>query len=157
MDRIYYQDPDVWVTAKRIEVDGRGYALAELSRVWYRQGERSWRAVAGRGALGMAMLFPLVLAAIGVLVALSVEASRTTTLIVVCAAVLVGFLAGPLADVLLEFLDRSYARGSRQVEIWALWRGSPVLLLRTGDRLRFGKVYRALQRALESRPAAGRR
>jgi hypothetical protein len=75
---------------------------------------------------------------------------------VIAGAVLVGFLAGPLADVLLERMDRSYARGSRQVEIWALWRGRRVLLLRTGDQLRFGKIYRALQRAMES-PAPVRR
>lgn len=157
MDRIYYRDPVVRVTAERIEVDGRGYPLAELARVWHHRGGRSWRAVAGRGAIGVAMLLPIALAVIGVLIALSIEASRTITLALVLGAVVVGLLAGPLADVLLEQLDRSYARGARQVEIWALWRGSPVLLLRTADQLRFGKIYRALQRALETRPATGGR
>ena len=150
MDRTLYRDPDVRVTSQLIEVDGRRYALAELARVWHRRGERSWRALAGRGALGLAMLVPIGLGLIGVAVALSIDASPTITVALVLGAVLVGFLAGPLADVLLEHLDRSYARGAREIEIWALWRGHQVLLLRTGDQLRFGKIYRALQRALES-------
>jgi hypothetical protein len=149
MDRTFYRDQEVRVTSDAIQVDGRAYPLAELVRVWHRRGERSWRAVAGRGAIGVAMLVPLVLAAIGIAVAVTLDASTTTTVAVVAGAVLVGLLAGPLADVLLEHMDRSYAQGSREIEIWALWRGSPVLLLRTGDRLRFGKIYRALQRALE--------
>jgi hypothetical protein len=150
MDRTLYRDPDVRVTSRLIEVDGRRYALADLARVWHRRGERSWRALAGRGALGLAMLVPIALGLIGVAVALSIDASATTTVAMVLGAVLVGFLAGPLADVLLEHLDRSYARGSREIEIWAVWRGREVLLLRTGDQLRFGKIYRALQRAMEA-------
>jgi hypothetical protein len=147
--RTLYQDPTVQVTSEVIVVDGRAYALADLARVWHRRGQRSWRAVAGRGALGLAMLVPVGLGLIGVLVALSMKASPAMTVAMVLGAVLIGFLAGPLADVLLEYLDRSYTRGSRQMEIWALWRGRQVLLLRTADQLRFGKIYRALQRVLE--------
>ncbi|GAB3955283.1 hypothetical protein GCM10027614_64080 [Micromonospora vulcania] len=82
------------------------------------------------------------------------------TIAIVGASVLVGLAVGPVADFLFEHLDRSYAKGSRQLEIWARWRGQPVRLLRTGDALRFGQIYRALQRAVEhSNPArpAGRR
>lgn len=150
MDRIFYRDPAVRVTSAAIEVDGRAYPLAELARVWHRRGQRSWRAVAGRGALGLAMLLPIGAGLIGVVVALSVGASPITTVALVLGAALIGLLAGPLADVLLEHMDRSYARGDREIEIWAMRRGSPVLLLRTGDQLRFGKIYRALQRALET-------
>jgi hypothetical protein len=156
MDRTLYRDRSVQVTPEVIRVDGRAYPLAELARVWHRRGHRSWRAVAGRGALGLAMLVPLALAGLGIAVALWLDLSRTVTVAVIAGAVLVGFLAGPLADVLLEHMDRSYSRGSRQLEIWGVWRGSPVLLLRTGDQLRFGKIYRALQRAMES-PSLARR
>jgi len=156
MDRMLYRDAGVRVTSELIEVDGRRYPLPELARVWHRRGARSWRALAGRGALGLAMLVPIGLGLIGVAVALSIDASPATTVAMVLGAVLVGFLAGPLADVLLEHMDRSYARGSREIEIWALWRGQPVLLLRTGDQLRFGKIYRALQRALEVPAPAAR-
>jgi hypothetical protein len=36
-------------------------------------------------------------------------------------------------------------------EIWARCRGTEVMLVRTDDRTRFGRIYRALQRALEQR------
>jgi hypothetical protein len=156
MDRILYRDQAVQVTSDVIQVDGQAYPLAELTQVWHHRGGRSWRAVAGRGALGVAMLIPLALAAVGLGVALSLDLSSTMTIALVSAAVLVGLLVGPLTDVLLEHLDRSYSRGSRQVEIWAWWRGGPVLLLRTTDQLRFGKIYRALQRALEAPQPAHR-
>lgn len=152
MDRIFYQDPAVRITSRRIEVDGRGYPLHELRRVWHSSGARSWLTVAGRSSLALAIITPVALAAVGVAFALSVDAPVTTTLALVLGAVLVGLLAGPLADVLLERVDRSYARGGRQIEIWALWRDTPVLLVRTGDRLRFGRIYRALERALEAPP-----
>ena len=61
----------------------------------------------------------------------------------------IGLAAAPLADVLLEFVDRSYDRGSRRREIWARVRGSDVLLLDTDNAQRFGQIYRALQRALD--------
>ena len=54
-------------------------------------------------------------------------------------------------------MDRSYARGSRQLEIWARWRGREVRLLSTRDALRFGQIYRALQRAMENDRTAARR
>ena len=151
----YYRDAAVLVTSDAIEVDGRSYPLADLVRVWHSRGRRSWRALAGRGALGAAMLVPLALAGIGVAIALSLDASTSTTVALVAGAILVGLGVGPLADFLLEHMDRSYARGAHAHEIWADWRGTPVLLLQTRDALRFGKIYRALQRAIErAQPAA---
>jgi len=50
---------------------------------------------------------------------------------------------------LLDRVDRSYDRGSRPREIWGRTRHGDVLLLRTTDAARFGRIYRALQRALE--------
>src|SRR5687767_7680687 len=104
----YYRDPDVQVTSESISVRGQTYPLAELARVWHQRGARSWRAVAGRGALGVAMLIPLGLAAIGVAVATTLNASPTTTLTLVGAALLVGLAVGPVADFILEHMDRSY-------------------------------------------------
>lgn len=153
---IYYQDPSVQVTSGAVQVDGRHYPLAELTRVWHRRGARSWRTVAGRGALGIALLVPLVFAAVGLVIALRVDVSAGGRVALVLAACVVGLLAAPLADVLLERVDRSYARGTHTYEIWATWRGSPVLLLRTGDALRFGQIYRAVQRAAERSPSARR-
>lgn len=145
----YYGDGSVRITSDAIQVDGRTYPLRELDQVWHARGRRSWRRLAGRGALGAAMVGPLVAAAIGILIAVLLRASTTVTIAIVGVSCLVGFSAGPLADALLERMDRSYARGDRTMEIWATWRGQPVLLVQTDDALRFGRIYRALQRALE--------
>jgi hypothetical protein len=145
----YYRDKTVSVTSAGVQVGGRAYRLGEFVRVWHRRGRRSWSSVAGRGALGLAMIIPVLAGALGILVALSIDASAATTIALLGGGILVGLAALPLADVLLEVMDRSYARGSRSLEIWADVRGAPVLLVQTDDALRFGQIYRALQRALE--------
>jgi hypothetical protein len=145
----YYRDPDVLVTSAGVRLGGREYRLSDLAQVWHRQGRRSWSAVAGRGVLGVAMILPLVIGAVGVLVALVINASTATTVALIGGGILVGLAAAPLSDVLLEFVDRSYDKGSRRREIWARIRGSEVLLLDTDNAQRFGQVYRALQRALD--------
>ncbi|WP_433537359.1 DUF6232 family protein [Micromonospora sp. CA-249363] len=156
----FYDDRSVRVTSSAVQVDGRTYPLTEITMVWHRRGSRSWRVLAGRGAIGAALAGPLVAAVIGIGVAVWLHRSPTVTIAIVGASVLVGLAVGPVADFLFEHLDRSYARGSRQLEIWARWRGQPVRLLRTGDALRFGQIYRAVQRAMEAtqpaRPAARR-
>ncbi|MGC4855882.1 DUF6232 family protein [Micromonospora sp. DT4] len=156
----FYDDRSVRVTSTAVQVDGRSYSLAEITVVWHRRGTRSWRVLAGRGAIAAALAGPLVAAVLGIGVAIWLHRSPTVTIAVVGASVLVGLAVGPVADFLFEHLDRSYARGSRQLEIWARWRGQPVRLLRTGDALRFGQIYRAVQRAMEHtqpvRPATRR-
>ncbi|MEV1014038.1 MULTISPECIES: DUF6232 family protein [unclassified Micromonospora] len=156
----FYDDRSVRVTSTAVQVDGRSYPLAEITMVWHRRGSRSWRVLAGRGAIGAALAGPLVAAVIGIGVAVWLHRSPTVTIAIVGASVLVGLAVGPVADFLFEHLDRSYARGSRQLEIWARWRGQPVRLLHTRDALRFGQIYRAVQRAMEAsqpvRPAARR-
>ncbi|MBM0234188.1 hypothetical protein JNW91_21480 [Micromonospora sp. STR1_7] len=150
----YYHDRSVQVTSTAVRVDGRSYPLAEITMIWHRRGTRSWRVLVGRGAIGAALAGPLIAAVLGVAVAVWLHRSPTVTIAIVGASVLVGLAVGPVADSLFEHLDRSYARGSRQLEIWARWRGQPVRLLRTGDALRFGQIYRAVQRAVEhSQPA----
>jgi uncharacterized protein DUF6232 len=154
----YYDDRTVRVTSDAIRVAGRSYPLRTLARVWHRRGTRSWSAVAGRGALGFAMLGPLVAAAIGIVVAISLDASKAVTVGLVGGSILVGLAVGPVADVLLERMDRSYARGAHALEIWAQVGGRPTMLLQTPDALRFGQIYRALQRAMEgAAPAPGAR
>jgi hypothetical protein len=155
----YYDDRTVRVTSDAIRVGGRTYPLRGLSRVWHRRGRRSWRSLAGRSALGAALIGPIVAAVLGIVIALRINASTSTTVALVGIACLVGLAAGPIADLLLERMDRSYARGTRDLEIWADFGGRPVLLMHTSDALRFGQIYRALQRAVEGgqrvRPSPG--
>jgi hypothetical protein len=152
----YYDDGWVRITSDALQVDGYAYPLRALRRVWHQRGRRSWRRVAGRGVLGGALLVPVVAAFIGLVVALQIDASATVLVALVGGSCLAGFAAVPLADVLLEHMDRSYARGSRELQVWAEIQHRTVLLLRTDDAQRFGQIYRALQRALEG-PAAPRR
>jgi hypothetical protein len=146
----YYRDRDVLVTSTGVRMGGRDYRLGDLRQVWHRRGRRSWTRMAGRGALALAILSPIAIGLIGIGVAVLIHASTGTTVALVGGGILVGLAAAPLADFLLEHVDRSYDRGSRCLEIWARIRGGDVLLLRTDDAQRFGQIYRALQRALDS-------
>lgn len=145
----YYDDRSVRVTSAEIRVDGQGYRLADCTHIWHRRGRRRWRVLARRYALGIGLAVPLVGAVLGVLTVRRLHSSSSVTVAIVGASVLAVLTIGPLADVLLEHLDRSYARGSRRWEIWAHCQGQPVRLLHTDDALRFGQIYRALQRAME--------
>ena len=150
----YYRDPEVWITSGGVRMSGRDLRLDDLLQVWHTRGRRSWGTIAGRGAVGLAILTPVVVGLLGIAVALVIDASTTLTIALVGGGILIGLAAAPLADVLLEHIDRSYDRGSRVREIWARTPGGDLLLLSTADAARFGRIYRALQRALEP---AGRR
>ncbi|GAA2612190.1 DUF6232 family protein [Paractinoplanes durhamensis] len=149
----YYRDSDVVITSTGVRMDGQKFALAELRQVWHRRGRRSWGTIAGRGAIGVAMVLPILVGALGVGVALVIDASTALTIGLIGGGILVGLAAAPLADLLLEHVDRSYDRGSRELEIWARTRAGDVRLLHTKDASRFGRIYRALQRALEPQGA----
>jgi hypothetical protein len=145
----YYRDPEVLITSSGIWMNGREFRLPELIQVWYTKGARSWGVIAWRGALGLAVLLPLLVGALAVLVALLLDVSLGTTLAMVVGGILVGLAVVPVADLILESVDRSYDRGTRTLEIWGRVRGGDVLLMRTDNAQRFGRIYRALQRALE--------
>jgi hypothetical protein len=145
----YYRDGDVVITSSGVRMNGHELRLDALWQVWHKQGRRSWGKIAGRGALGIAVFIPVLIGVLGILVAFLIDASRSVTIALVGGGVLIGLAAAPLADVLLEFVDRSYDRGSRIREIWARTPAGDVLLLSTADSARFGRIYRALQRALE--------
>jgi hypothetical protein len=49
----------------------------------------------------------------------------------------------------ITLIERSYEKGGAEHQIWARHFDADVLLFATRDKLRFGKVYRALQRAIE--------
>jgi hypothetical protein len=148
----YYRDREVLVTSSGIRIGGRDYRLHDFAQVWHQRGRRTWHAAAGRGMLGLVMLVPIAVGVLGIAIALVLHASAATTLVLAGGGILVGLVAAPLADVLLDRVDRSYDRGSRRLEIWGRVRGQEVLLLRTDDAQRFGRIYRALQRALEGGP-----
>lgn len=148
---IFYDRPPVRITSEAVQVGGQSYPLAELSQVWQQRAERSWRVLLGRGVLVAVICGPLLAAGAGLLSAAVLDAETGTTAVVVIASLLVGLATGPVADLLLDRMDHSYLRGAYRLELWVRWRGRPVRLLQGRDALRFGQIYRALVRALESR------
>jgi len=152
----YYRDDRVRVTGADLWVDGQRYALADLTYVWHRRGTPDARAVSrrtGRWALlaGTGVLAALFVAKTPVLVRVSHGVPniyvRIALIVAGYAAVLA--LTWPVAELLLRGIDHVNVHGVAVHEIWAQWRGTEILLVRTGDALRFGRIYRALERALE--------
>ncbi|MFI5845109.1 DUF6232 family protein [Catenuloplanes sp. NPDC051500] len=150
----YYRDAEVEVTSDRLLLGGRVYPLAALDQVWHRRGARQWGGLVNRGALGIIMLGPLVAATFGLMIALLLHTSIAVTAAIVAGSVLIGLAAVPVADLLLDRVDRSYDRGSHELELWAMIGGAQVRLLHLADARRFNQIYRALQRAVEHGAAA---
>ena len=77
---------------------------------------------------------------------------------VIAGAVLGAVLAGSVGLLLVEgaisVVERSYDKGSSEHQIWARHLNTDILIFATRDKLRFGKIYRALQRAIEQSDAA---
>jgi hypothetical protein len=154
----YYRDDRVQITSSAVRVDGQTYRLGDLAYVWHRRGAADRRAVsrrlarwalyllAGAIGLGCAVKTPAILRLgagvpdLAVRIAFVLAASG--------AAVAIGW---PLVELVLTGLDHVYLRGTIVQEIWAQWHGHDILLLRSSDRLKFGQIYRALQRAVEDR------
>ncbi|MFC0530055.1 DUF6232 family protein [Phytohabitans kaempferiae] len=147
---VYYRDDTVRVTSSLVQAYGLTYPLSDLSYVWHRRMRPDLRVggrIAGRWALVTLLAAPFVL---GGLWLLTGGGTGVGIGLITLAAILVGlFTLTPLSEFPLMALERSYDRGSAVHEIWVQCRGMDVLLLRTNDALRFGQIYRALQRALE--------
>lgn len=160
----YYRDETVAVTSTYIQVEDRRFRLSELRYVWHRQERPDWqvrRRTAGRGILNLLMIlsaFAGFVALVG-LIASAYGESRVAaalgrlpfprdTLLLVAVLLLVLGLVPLLWEWALHRVDDSYDRGNAIYEVWAETQGTQILLLRIDDAARFGKIYRALQRAL---------
>src|ERR1041384_3511655 len=62
----YYRDPDVWGGSTGVRMNGHELRLDDLIQVWHTRGRRSWGTIAGRGAVGFAILIPLVVGLLAV-------------------------------------------------------------------------------------------
>ncbi len=152
---LYYRDDRVQVTSESVRADGHNVPIAELNYVWHSRGRGSVRArsrLLGRGVLIFLLSIPPL---VGVVCVLSLAYSAhdrgnwkvAATVLAVC---VVGALAlTPFLELPLGWLDRSYDRGSGVHELWVRRDGQEIMLVRTSDALRFGQIYRAVQRAVE--------
>ena len=149
----FYRDSGVYVGSAEFQVEDQAYRLDDLELVWHRRGPR--------GAPGVAIILVRILviltlfgglAAAGVaLLGLDITGYDLST--VIAGAVLGAVLAGSVGLLLVEgaisVVERSYDKGSAEHQIWARHLNADILLFATRDKLRFGKIYRALQRAIE--------
>ncbi|SBT52883.1 DUF6232 family protein [Micromonospora auratinigra] len=152
---IYYRDDAVQVTSQAIHAGGHVVRLADVTYVWHARGATTLAVrgrVVGRGVLVLLLSLPPLVALVCVLSLAWAAQDRGNwklALTILAAFVVVGLALTPFLELPLGWLDRSYERGSRVNELWVQHLGREVLLLRTPDALRFGQIYRAVQRAVE--------
>jgi uncharacterized protein DUF6232 len=155
----YYRDPHVEVTSGAVRIDGASYPVRDLLRVWHQRGRGTARTrsrVLGRLVLVLIIsALPLGAVVCGVSLFYSAwdRASWGLAAVIVAACVIGAIALAPLAELPLGWLDRSYDRGDAVHELWARLPEGDVLLLRTSDGLRFGQIYRAVQRAVDEEEA----
>lgn len=152
---LYYRDDAVQVTSESIHAGGQVIALADVAYVWHARGATTLAVrgrVLGRGVLVVLLSLPPLVALVCVvsLAWAAQDRGNWKLALVILAAFVVGGLAlTPFLELPLGWLDRSYERGNRVHELWVQHHGREVMLLRTPDALRFGQIYRAVQRAVE--------
>jgi hypothetical protein len=160
----YYRDETVAVTSTYVQIEDRRFRLSELRYVWHRRDRPDWRVrrrTAGRGLLNTLMVLAAVaglVALVGLIASAYGESKLAAavgrlpvprdTLLLFAVLLLVAGLAPLMWEWALNRVDDSYVRGNAVYEIWAETNGAQVLLLRIDDAARFGKIYRALERAL---------
>jgi len=159
MVTLYYRDDTVRVTSDVIQANGHVVPVAEVTYVWHTRGPGTARTrtrLLGRGVLIFLFSIPPLVAVICVLsLAYSAhERNQWRLAAVILAACAVGaFALMPFLELPLTWLDRSYEKGVRVQELWVQYQGREVMLVRTADALRFGQIYRAIQRAVEQHGA----
>lgn len=127
----------VRVTETTLRIGDRTYQIGDLRRLRERRGR--WQPMR-RVALGVAVAQGLVvMVAVGGLVHLN---GWSLTLLAVAAA---------QALVTTVLVGTALVRWPTPWELWALYRGEPTLLYRDADRYEFGKVRRAVERAMLAR------
>ncbi|MFK3980100.1 DUF6232 family protein [Micromonospora sp. NPDC050397] len=152
---VYYQDDTVRVTSESVYAGGHRVPVAELTYVWHTRGRGSLRSrsrLLGRGALIFLLSVPPLVAMVCVLSLVYAAQDRgnwplAATILGVC--VVVALALTPFLELPLGWLDRSYDRGSGVYELWVQRQGQELMLLQIADAMRFGQIYRAVQRAVE--------
>jgi hypothetical protein len=151
----YYRDNAVYIGSAELLVDDRAYRLDDLELVWHRRGPR--------GSMGVAVVLIRVSLVVAILVGIAARASamrhvdfsRYDKTMVLAGAllgvVLIGTVGLFIVEGVITLIERTYERGGAEMQIWGRYFGADELLFATRDKLKFGKIYRALQRAIEHR------
>ena len=156
MVTVYYRDQHVIVTSDAVRVDGTTYPISALALVWHQRGRATTRTRSRRATRGVLILIISILPLAAIVCALSLVYSASDrsawglALVVLAVGVIGAVALMPFAELPLGWLDRTYDRGNAVNELWVRCAGEDRLLLRTSNALRFGQIYRALQRAVET-------
>jgi hypothetical protein len=155
--RVYYRDTEVELTSLTIVVHDRQYRLDRIEAL-----SRRSRGLPGGRLLGQLAVL-LMVGAVAILgfglgvhghVRSGTVASlfgSTTGLVLLCVG---GFAVSVLLILAFEAVlhgMESARRFGRHQELWVRYDGMDTLVVSTSDSLRFGKIYRALVRALGDR------
>ena len=155
--RTYYRDAEIYLTSSAIWFDERRYPLAGIEGLWRRS-----RGLPGGRLIGqLAVLIAVgALAVLGFGLGIRGHISNGTLARLfgsTTGLVVVGVLGLGLSVVVVLAIEavlhglESARRFGRQQELWVRYLGSDLLVLSTSDSVRFGKVQRALIRALSDR------
>jgi uncharacterized membrane protein YidH (DUF202 family) len=152
--RVYYRDAEVQLTSSAIVVHDRQYRLDRIEAL-----SRRSRGMPGGRLFGQLSVL-LVVAAVAVLgFGLGIQGhvhsgtvaslfGSTTGLVVLCIGGLAISVLLVLAfEAVLHGMESARRFGRRQ-ELWVRYQGVDTLVVSTTDSVRFGKIYRALVRAL---------
>jgi hypothetical protein len=154
----FYRDNAVYVGSDGFQVEDQAYRLSDLELVWHRRGPR--------GAPGVALIagrFLLIFVILGGIAAggaamrgIDFDSYSSGTILAgaVAGVVLAGTVGLFVVEGVITLVERSYEKGGVEHQIWARHSNTDILLFATRDKLRFGKIYRALQRAIEHSEAA---
>jgi hypothetical protein len=151
----FYRDHAVYVGSAELQVEDQAYRLDDLELVWHRRAPRGVQGVAVIVARVALIFVVLGLIAAAGLAMRDVDISGYDRPVILGGALVAIIVAGVIGLFVVEgvitLIERSYERGGAEHQIWARHLNGDVLLFATRDKLRFGKVYRALQRAIEHR------
>lgn len=152
----FYRDNSVRVTAEAVEVGGRRFPIPELRYVWHQRGQQTLRTASrrlGRLALIAVLVLPMVAGALMLGRFVGEQYGTAAMAGAVALVLLIGLVLLMLLSPLIEYpmmaLERSYDRGTTVHEIWVRWHDQEMMLVRTADAARFGRIYRAIERAIE--------
>lgn len=147
---VYYRDETVTVCSTTLKVTEDEYELRQLGYVWHHSRRSGGGHLRTKLLLGAILVLLAVAAAAILFVEIDFGRYQWHAL---SGTIVVGIgliaAAGFGVDPLLDLLDQGHDHSGGTHEIWARVNGRDVLLFSTTDSLRFGKIYRALRRAVE--------
>jgi hypothetical protein len=155
--RIYYRDAEVELTSLTIVVHDRRYQLDRIEALSRRSrgmpGGRLFGQLSVLLVVGAVAILGFGLGSRGHLPSGSVASlfGSTTGLVLLCVG---GFAVSVLLilafEAVLHGMENARRFGRRQ-ELWVRYQGVDILVVSTTDSVRFGKIYRAMVRALGDR------